>query len=453
MASTTTHLYACALTLLALVCHTLSVQHYDHYGLRNNLAVSANKGTMPGRVVLHQRDRTLAERKDFSAHVRSKQERGNRLLEVLQRSGVSSELEMGETFGLESLETSKEDIMARQSHFPSSLQSDLPLYSNPIHNYKDTQYFGEISLGTPPQSFEVVFDTGSANLWVYSASCDTITCDGHRKYDSSVSSSFSSNGTSLAIKYGSGVIAGQVGEDDLLVGAIHVPSQSFAEIWNTTGRGFTFGKYDGIFGLAFPKIAVKQVTPPFDRMMDLGLVRQSIFSLYISDTTSQRESVVVFGEIDDTLYKGPLRWVPVRSDTYWLIDLYDVKVDGVSLGICNNTTEGCRVAIDSGTSLITGPTREMSQVIKDFQVGPSCKHGAKMPEVTFVCDGVEFTLQGEDYLVEIPHATHTECLVGLMPLDIPKPRGPLWIFGDVFLRNYYTVYDRGNNRIGFAISA
>ena len=80
----------------------------------------------------------------------------------------------------------------------------------PLKDYMNTQYFAEVEVGSPAQTFTVVPDTGSSNLWIYSQSCWAVPCFYHDKYDSKKSSSYKQDGRPFKITYGSGSIDGFV---------------------------------------------------------------------------------------------------------------------------------------------------------------------------------------------------------------------------------------------------
>ncbi|KAI1903956.1 hypothetical protein AGOR_G00000740 [Albula goreensis] len=300
-----------------------------------------------------------------------------------------------------------------------------------LKNYLDAQYYGEIGIGTPTQTFTVVFDTGSSNLWVPSVHCSLtdIACLLHHKYNSGKSSTYVKNGTAFAIQYGSGSLSGYLSQDTCTIGDLAVEKQ------NLRGWG----------------------RPVFDNIMSQKKVEKNIFSFYLNrNPDTQPGGELLLGGTDPQYYTGDFQFVNITRKAYWQIHMDGMGI-GSQLALCK---DGCEAIVDTGTSLITGPSAEVKALQKAIGAIPliqgeymvDCKKVPSLPTVTFTLGGKPYTLTGEQYILKESQAGQTICLSGFMGLDIPAPAGPLWILGDVFIGQYYTVFDRENDRVGFAKS-
>ncbi|XP_030504167.2 aspartic proteinase [Cannabis sativa] len=241
----------------------------------------------------------------------------------------------------------------------SSSSSDEDIV--PLKNYLDAQYFGEISIGSPPQNFTVIFDTGSSNLWVPSAKCYfSIACYFHSRYKSSRSTTYTSIGKSCEINYGSGSISGFLSQDNVQVGDVVVKDQVFIEATREGSLTFLVAKFDGIFGLGFQEISVANVTPVWYNMVQQDLVSEEVFSFWFNrDPSAKMGGELVLGGVDKNHYKGKHTYVPVTKKGYWQIEMGDILVGNQSTGVCEG---GCGAIVDSGTSLLAGPTTIVAEI-------------------------------------------------------------------------------------------
>mmetsp|Transcript_14417 Transcript_14417/g.21829 ORF Transcript_14417/g.21829 Transcript_14417/m.21829 type:complete len:215 (+) Transcript_14417:1-645(+) len=200
-------------------------------------------------------------------------------------------------------------------------------------------------------------------------------------------------------------------------------------------------------GLGFKSISEYQIPTPFETMVSQKLIDEPVFAFYLPTDASQ-QGELAFGGIDKTRFTGSLVDVPLISETYWEVSLDSLSFDG------SEVVSKQKAIIDSGTSLLAGPTSAVSSLAqkvgaksimgKEYIV--DCSKKSSLPELKVTLGGQDFTLTSEDYILEVSG----QCLFAFTGIDVPAPRGPLWIMGDIFMRKYYCVFDYGNQKMRIA---
>ncbi|XP_060117795.1 pepsin A-like [Heteronotia binoei] len=332
-------------------------------------------------------------------------------------------------------------------YFPSRANANA---AEPLENYMDIEYIGTIEIGTPPQQFVVLFDTGSSNLWVPSVYCSSEACSNHNRFNPQQSSTYQATSESLSVTYGTGSMTGFLAYDTVQVGSIEVTNQIFGLSETEPGTFLYYSPFDGILGLAYPSISSSGATPVFDNMMSEGLVSQDLFSVYLS-SDDQSGSFVMFGGIDSSYYSGSLNWIPLSSESYWQITVDSITMNGQAIA-CSG---GCQAIVDTGTSMLAGPANGINNL--QYYIGASqssngeymvsCNSISSLPNIIFTINGIEFPLPPSAYVIQNQQGY---CTSGFQSIDIPTSSGELWILGDVFIREYYCVFDRANNQVGMA---
>ncbi|XP_049636817.1 pepsin A-5-like [Suncus etruscus] len=329
-----------------------------------------------------------------------------------------------------------------------SRSSQLPVQGH-LRNYLDMIYVGNISIGTPPQEFSMVFDTGSTDTWVPSVYCASRACLKHRMFSPDESSTFHPSGEIMDVTYGTGSMNGIVGYDTVNISNIVIQNQAFGLSVEEPSVHLEFARFDGILGLAYPNLGTPGIVPIFDNMWEQGHISENIFAFYLSSKDPEG-SVVMFGGVDPSYYVGELKWVPVTRPGYWQLTLDSISMNGKIIAC----SEGCQAMLDTGTSLVIGPQNDILSIQRLIgawhlfggEYVTSCQARNTLPDIVFTINGVKYPVPASAYIRQV---RTNPCYSNFVRAN--NWGGPsLWILGDVFLRLYFSVYDRGNNRIGLA---
>jgi hypothetical protein len=267
-----------------------------------------------------------------------------------------------------------------------------------------------------------------------------VSCDGEQH---SESEALNEQDDEVTITFGTGEIWGQCMHDAICIGNV-CDKGSFIAATYESDSPFKMFAFDGVLGLGL--LSMSQ-GPDFNFMGRLSqgkLLRQSLFSVFLSDDDSE-DSEVTFGEIKNDHMGSDLIWVNVARDSgYWEVQMEDITIDNEKQELCID----CYVAVDTGTSELAGPSSVIEQLVDKLQVDDYCGNYGSLPKLGFAVNGHILNLEPKDYV----NKDNGRCGVAFMPLDVPPPNGPLFVFGIPFLQKFYTVYDVPSRQIGFAVA-
>jgi hypothetical protein len=255
-----------------------------------------------------------------------------------------------------------------------------------------------------------------------------------------------------AIHFGTGKIHGQFYQDKLCLGrGTACMDANFIGTDYESESPFTECAFDGIMGLGFKDLSMGDGFNMIDDVVSQHSLPHNQFSVYLKDHESGSE--ISFGGYKRSQAASDVLWAPVTRESYWQIAIDDVTFNNKKTGLCSN----CQVAVDTGTSLLAGPSEVIEQLGSKLDVKMDCSNFKSLPKLGFAIGEKVLNLLPEDYIDHAVTPMRSICVLSLMTLDVPPPKGPLFIFGDPFLRRYLTIYDRvggpdGSPRVGFAVA-
>ncbi|KAG8891271.1 hypothetical protein FRB99_003736 [Tulasnella sp. 403] len=292
-------------------------------------------------------------------------------------------------------------------------------------------------VGTPPQTVTVSFDTGSSDVVIPISSCDNCS---QPLFNEGSSSSYSATTTPVTISFTDGRGAsGVVASETISVGGLAVTGQNFAAVTTETG-GFNqshevfstalFQPYSGFLGLGFPSQSATHTTPFFFNLASQGRLASNVFSIFLDRQGGN------------------------GSQTYWNVATDGLQYNGTIL------VGPFSAIVDTGASFIYVPVL-VSQALYSLIPGGAAAPASFGPGFyTFTCDAIDNTgsiaieIGGSPFVINLVdfnfgpiESGSKTCLGGVVGLDLP---GGFGILGQEFIKTWYTIFDLGNSRIGFA---
>ncbi|RPD62876.1 protease [Lentinus tigrinus ALCF2SS1-6] len=316
----------------------------------------------------------------------------------------------------------------------------------PLTDQAEALWSGEITIGTPPQSFSIDFDTGSSDLWIPSSHCSSC-AQSHNVYNASQSSTSKLMNGTFSIRYAdNSTSSGPIYTDTVTVGGVTVTGQSLSAVTNESSQ-FLQEPFDGILGLAWPAISNLNSSPFFLTALNQNAAKEGAFAFKLASNGSE----LFIGGTNPELFSGEIEYHPIVSQKYWQIGNGSVSVNGTSV------SSGLKTIVDSGTTLMGAEPR----VVDEFysHINGSYQYPQLGGYWAFPCDAtpeLSFNWGGKDWKID-PSSFNLggtgfnpdKCVGALVGINLGMG-DDVWLLGDTFMKNVYTVFSVDKESVGFA---
>ncbi|TRM65583.1 aspartic peptidase domain-containing protein [Schizophyllum amplum] len=269
---------------------------------------------------------------------------------------------------------------------------------------------GNVTIGTPPQTFRIDFDTGSSDLWIPGKNCTSDDCATKAVFDPSASSSSEAQEGEFSINYADGSnVQGDIFTDIVNVGSVEVKKQYFPLLIP-------------IMGLAFPRISKLAQDPFFVNAKSQSALSNFQFSFYLAEQGSE----LYLGGTNQDHYTGEVEYHEIdESSGHW-------EVVGASAKTLFDAVDGAY----------------MEDEINGYYAYPCDSE----PSIAFSWGGMDVNISSDNLNLGKVNESSSDCIAAISAQDLGLGDGT-WLLGDAFMKNVYTVFDMDKKSVGFATLA
>lgn len=307
----------------------------------------------------------------------------------------------------------------------------------------DYSYFAEVKLGSSNTPVYMLLDTGAGNTWVMGSSCTTDSCKTHDTFNPSDSKTFKDLAQPFSVSYGSGSVAGSLGQDTLSFAGITLTGATVGIVSNASSQFNSF-PFEGILGLSLSKSDGKTF---WETLAESKALKSNLVGFAINrNSDGPNTGVVNFGSPDSSRFSGSLSYFPSlpNDSDDWAVQLTDVGFGSTQIGISSIAY------IDTGTSFIFAPPADAKKLHAAIDGAKVSSDGSSYSvpcttttPLTFSFGSSTYSVSSKDWVSAKVNGVCTSNVYAMGVVD-----GSSWLVGDTFLKNVYTVFDYDQTRLG-----